>query len=225
MFSKNHHNILKEIDSGSADSRVLADKIGLPAALIRHLMEELVQYDFIKVTRAYREGVREIAGAYLDTKGKAAVESPDYFLEKPMATDQGNNWYGDRVAGDKFTGDKVMGNKVQIDTVQGDAVAGNKIVNANTAELLQLIATMRQTAATFPQAIQDDLIIDIDDVEAEINKPEAERNPTKLKKRLMAILATAGVIASSVAGATDFASKAIDVGSKLGIELHLPPSP
>jgi hypothetical protein len=152
MFSKNHHNILKEIDSGSADSRVLADKIGLPAALICHLMEELAQYDFIKVARAYREGVREIAGAYLDTKGKAAVESPDYFLEKPMATDQGNNWYGDRVAGDKFTGDKVMGNKVQIGTVQGDAIAGNKIVNAQdlTQAAQDIKALLDQLATDYP---------------------------------------------------------------------------
>ena len=86
MFSKNHHNILKEIASGSADSRILTDKIGLPAALIRHLMEELAQYDFIQVARAYREGTREIVEACLDTKGKAAIEAPDYFLEKPMST-------------------------------------------------------------------------------------------------------------------------------------------
>ena len=74
-----------------------------------------------------------------------------------------------------------MGNKVQIGTVQGDAIAGNKIVNANTAELLQLITSLRQTAATFPKEIQEELTIDLDDVEIELKKPEADRNPTKLK--------------------------------------------
>jgi internalin A len=99
-----------------------------------------------------------------------------------------------------------------------------QINNANTAELLQLIATMRQTAAQFPQEIQDDIIIDIDDVEAEIKKPEADRNIPKIKKRLIAILAAVGLITGTIASATDFANNAIDVGSKLGIELHLPPA-
>jgi internalin A len=99
-----------------------------------------------------------------------------------------------------------------------------QINNANTAELLQLIATMRQTAAQFPQEIQDDILIDIDDVEAEIKKSEANRNIPKIRKRLIAILAAVGVIFGSIASATDFANNAIDVGSKLGIELHLPPA-
>jgi internalin A len=99
-----------------------------------------------------------------------------------------------------------------------------QINNANTAELLQLIATMRQTATQFPQAIQDDIIIDIEDVEAEIKKPEADRNIPKIKKRLIAILATVGLLTGTIASATDFANNAIDVGSKLGIELHLPPA-
>ncbi|MFM2432084.1 MAG: hypothetical protein RLZZ511_3298 [Cyanobacteriota bacterium] len=97
-----------------------------------------------------------------------------------------------------------------------------QINNANTAELLQLITTMRQTAAQFPQDIQDDIIIDIDDVEAEIKKPEADRNIPKIRKRLIAILAAVSLIAGPIASATDFANNAIDVGSKLGIELHLP---
>ena len=97
--------------------------------------------------------------------------------------------------------------------------------NANAVELLQLISAMRQTAAQFPQDIQDDLIIDLDDVESEIKKPEADRNLPKIKKRLLAILTVVSLISGSVTGMTDFANNAIDVGSKLGIELRLPPAP
>lgn len=97
--------------------------------------------------------------------------------------------------------------------------------NANVVELLQLISAMRQTAAQFPQDIQDDFIIDLDDVESEIKKPEADRNLPKIKKRLLAILTAVSLISGSVAGMTDFANNAIDVGSKLGIELRLPPAP
>jgi internalin A len=94
--------------------------------------------------------------------------------------------------------------------------------NANTAELLQLITTLRQTATTFPKEIQDELTIDIDDVETELQKTEPDRNPTKLKKRLLA-LATAGtLIAAPIAGMTDFANTAIDLAGKIGIELPIP---
>ncbi len=93
--------------------------------------------------------------------------------------------------------------------------------NANTAELLQLITSLRQTAATFPKEIQEELTIDLDDVELELKKPEADRNPTKLKKRLLA-LATAGtLIATPIAGITNFANTAIDLATKVGIELPL----
>ncbi|MEG4205613.1 leucine-rich repeat domain-containing protein [Microcoleus sp. Pol7_A1] len=105
-------------------------------------------------------------------------------------------------------------------TVSNNAFIQNN--NANTAELLKLISSMRETAAQFPEDIREGVIIDIEDVESEIKKPENERNPARLKKSLKAILATAAAIGVGVAGVTDFAGKAIDVGQKLGIELKLP---
>jgi internalin A len=105
-------------------------------------------------------------------------------------------------------------------TVSNNAFIQNN--NANTAELLQLISSMRETASQFPEDVREGVIIDIEDVESEIKKPENERNPARLKKSLKAILATAAAIGVGVAGVTDFAGKAIDVGQKLGIELKLP---
>jgi internalin A len=105
-------------------------------------------------------------------------------------------------------------------------VGGNQFLqnnNANTAELWKLISSMRQTADRFPEDIREGIIIDIEDVEAEINKPENQRNKTKLNKRLTAILAAATAIGVGIAGVTDFANTAIDLGQKMGIELNLPP--
>ncbi|MEG4808991.1 hypothetical protein QUA82_15240 [Microcoleus sp. F8-D3] len=81
---------------------------------------------------------------------------------------------------------------------------------------------MRETADRFPEDIREGIIIDIEDVESEIKKPENERNPARLKKSLKAILATAAAIGIGVAGVTEFANTAIDVSNKLGIELKLP---
>jgi internalin A len=99
-----------------------------------------------------------------------------------------------------------------------------QINNANTAELLKLISSMRETAAQFPEDIREGVIIDIEDVEAEIKKPKNERNPARLKKSLKAIVAATMAIGVGIAGVTEFANTAIDVGNKLGIEIQLPPA-
>jgi internalin A len=111
------------------------------------------------------------------------------------------------------------------DNAQVTASNFSQTSGTSTAELLQLITGMRQTAAQFPQEIQDDIIIDIDDVEEEIKKPENQRNLTRLRKRLIALLTVGTMIATPVAGITDFTNNAIDLGSKLGIELQLPSAP
>ena len=98
----------------------------------------------------------------------------------------------------------------------------NQTTGANLAELLQIISTMRQTAAQFSPEIRDDIIIDIDDVEAEIKKPEKERNLPKLKKRLIALGTAATVAFAGVAGMADFANNVMEIGNKLNIELQLP---
>ncbi len=98
----------------------------------------------------------------------------------------------------------------------------NQTSGANVAELMQIISTMRQTAAQFPPEIRDDIIIDIDDVEAEIQKPEKERNLPKLKKRLIALGTAATLTFTGVAGMADFANNVMEIGNKLNIELPLP---
>ncbi|WP_341740144.1 MAG: DUF4926 domain-containing protein [Microcoleus sp.] len=137
------------------------------------------------------------------------------YKSTPEITPMSNNTYqygqGYNVGGDKIAGDKVAGNKI--------------INNANTAEILQLISSMRETATQFPEDIRDGVIIDIEDVEAEIKKPEKERNPARLKKSLKAILATTAAIGVGISGAVDLAHKTIDLGEKVGIEIQLPPAP
>ena len=98
----------------------------------------------------------------------------------------------------------------------------NQINNANTAEILKLISSMRETATQFPEDIRDGIIIDIEDVETEIKKPESQWSKARLKKSLTAMIAAATAIAIPIAGMTDFASSAIDLGQKVGIELKLP---
>ena len=105
-------------------------------------------------------------------------------------------------------------------TVSNNAFIQNN--NANTAELLQLISSMRETALQFPEDVRDGIILDIEAVEAEIKKPEKEQENTRLKTILKRILTAGTAIGIGVVGVTEFANTAIDVGQKLGIELSLP---
>jgi internalin A len=134
--------------------------------------------------------------------------------------------------GDKISGSKNnlqganIGNFVNEarDNAQVTASQFMQTRNVNTAELLSLIAQLRQTAAQFPPELQEEVTIDIDDIEAEIKKPETQRNLARLKKRLIALAMIGSAVAAPIAGVTDFANKAVDLGHKLGIELRLPPA-
>ena len=132
--------------------------------------------------------------------------------------------------GSKFTNNNQganIGNLVNEAKDNAQVTASNftQTSGANTAELLQLITNLRQTVAQLPADAQEDLIIDIDDVEEEIKKPEEKRNLPRLKKRLTALITAASLMASGVSAANDFADEVIEFGSKVGIELQLPSAP
>ncbi|MEH2196584.1 MAG: leucine-rich repeat protein, partial [Nostoc sp.] len=131
---------------------------------------------------------------------------------KPM-TENTNNLQGANIG--------IFANEVK-DNARQQASNFTQTSGANISEILQLIGNLRQTAAQFPQDDREGIIIDIDDVEVEIQKPEKERNLPKLKKRLVALLTAASVVAAPIAGMTDFTNNVLEIGSKLGIELKLP---
>ncbi|MGP1388000.1 MAG: COR domain-containing protein, partial [Thainema sp.] len=108
--------------------------------------------------------------------------------------------------------------------VQVNASNFTQNTGASTAELLQLIANLRQTLAQFPPEHQADLVIDIDDVEDEIKKPENERNMAKLKKRLTALATAVTMLTGSVAAANTFIDEVRELSNNVGIELQLPPA-
>ncbi len=161
--------------------------------------------------RAVYEDMREIAKLAVSrpiinkAEAKAVSENPQFT----------NNLQGANIAN--------FANEVK-DNASQQASNFTQTSGANINEILQLISNLRQTAAQFPPETRDDIIIDIDDVEVEIQKPEKERSTPKLKKRLIALLTAATVAGTTIAGMTDFANNVMEIGSKLNIELKLPPA-
>jgi len=98
-----------------------------------------------------------------------------------------------------------------------------QISGATAADLIQLITTLRDQAQPFPEAQREDILIELEDLEEQANKPAQQRSLPRIKKRLLAILTAATVAGGAVATATDFTNNVTDLSEKFGIELQLPP--
>jgi hypothetical protein len=174
--------------------------------------EMLPEYDFSQLGQPVRgKHAKAMRQGYSVT-----IHHPDGTTTHREVSPQNANsnapiYYGDRVNGDKIMGDKVMGDKI-----------GTQINNANTAELLQLIANLRQTAAQFPSDLQAGVMVDLAEVETEIQKPEEQRNLPKLKMRLIALFTAASLLGGAIANIADFTNNITDLATKAGIELQLP---
>ena len=93
--------------------------------------------------------------------------------------------------------------------------------NANTAELLQLISSMRETAAQFPEDDREEVLMEIGNVEEQLKKPEEKRNRKLIAKKLGLILAIAASIANPIANMADFTNNVTDLAQKVGVELPI----
>ncbi|WP_293153341.1 MULTISPECIES: COR domain-containing protein [unclassified Microcoleus] len=176
-------------------------------------------YESIELRRRRQMGDEKYGREYDDLVdiAKLAVSRPIINKAEAKMTNspQNNNFSGAQI------GSMALANEMK-DNAQQTASGGITINNANTAEILQLISSMRETATQFPEDIREGVIIDIEDVEAEIKKPESQWSKARLKKSLTAMIGAATAIGIGVAGVTDFANSAIDLGQKVGIELKLP---
>ena len=188
------------------------------------LRQLLDGYESIELRRRNQMGDREMEkyGREYDDLvdiAKLAVSRP---ISNKASVNMTHNSPQNNNFPDSQIGSVAIANEVK-DSAQQTASGGIQINNANTAELLQLISSVRQTADQFPEGIREGIIIDIEDVETEIKKPENQWNKTRLKKSLTALVAAGTAFGVGIAGMADFADNVIDVSHKLGIELKLPP--
>ncbi|MBD1887004.1 leucine-rich repeat domain-containing protein [Microcoleus vaginatus] len=136
-----------------------------------------------------------------------------YFDGNSMNQDysQTNNLQGANLSG-------INANQLQ-DNAQASGHTFNQTNNANTAELLQLISSMRETAAQFPEDEREEVLMEIGNVEEQLNKPQEKRNRKLIAKKLGVILAIAASMATPIANMTDFTNNVTDLAQKAGVEL------
>lgn len=144
------------------------------------------------------------------------------------------NQYG---SGDNIARDKIVTNNTGIGVMSGGTIENGAIVagqynegSNNLSEIFQLIASMKETIQFFPQEQQEAIAVEIEDLEAEIQKPEDQRRLPRLKKYIAA-LATAGTVAiASLTAANEgfeqinaFVDNANTLANKFDIELPVAP--
>ncbi|MEG3987743.1 COR domain-containing protein, partial [Microcoleus sp. S28C3] len=182
---------------------------------------------------------------YKDVQVRGLIEDfPDYSQEKVPGIDRsdavdysrtqktvntlnlyfdGNSMNQDSSQTNNLQGANLSGiNATQFqDNAQASGNQFNQTNNANTAELLQLISSIRETAAQFPEDEREEVLMEIGNVEEQLNKPEEKRNLKLIAKKLGVILAIAGTIASPIANMTDFTNNVTDLAQKAGVEIPI----
>ncbi len=106
-------------------------------------------------------------------------------------------------------------------TNQGQMTA---YINQNNEAISQLIATLRASAQAFPSEQKDDVLMELDDLESDLSKPD-KQEPKRIGKRLQRILA-AGTAAATLAGnaaiftgdLNEFTQNLLELGEKIGLD-------
>ncbi|WP_084176626.1 DUF4926 domain-containing protein [[Limnothrix rosea] IAM M-220] len=174
--------------------------------------------------------------AMLPLKAEQLIKLHYNSLEPETMTTNINQFgSGDNVAGDKIV---QSGGNFGIGVMKGGTVEQGAIVagqyhesGVDMQEVLKLIASLKETVQFFPQAQQEAVTIEIEDLETEIAKPEEQRKLARVKKYLAA-LATAGTVAiASLTAANEgfeqietFVDNANTLANKFDVELAIPPA-
>lgn len=96
----------------------------------------------------------------------------------------------------------------------------SQTIGQNMTEITSLINSLREVAQRFPEALREDALVHLEDLEEDLSKPE-KRKPQKIKTPFMALLVIAGTVAGIVASATDFSNNVLELANKFEISLEL----
>jgi hypothetical protein len=110
------------------------------------------------------------------------------------------------------------------ETVQGNQIGG--VINnygQNADDIVRLLATLRELTQTFPTEQKEEAQMELDDLEADLQKPE-KQEPKRLGMRLKRLVA-AGTTAAAIAGGAatfsgnlnTFTDNVLELGEKIGL--------
>lgn len=93
-------------------------------------------------------------------------------------------------------------------------------IGQNLSEITKLITTLRETAQAFPVEQREEALGHLDDLQEDLSKPERQE-PSRIKRRLKALMAIALTLGTMAAGTIDFTNNLADLAEKLGVPIEL----
>ena len=195
-------------------------------------MQSVQEVDGIYVTSLQLR--TEVTGDPLE-KLKALVESKvKAFYEKQLADAHGTiQRLGGKIEGLQWSLEQTlkMGSNQINQNFYGSTgnVAGTNYgsmtahINQNNEAISQLIAALKALAQAFPTEQKDEVLMELEDLEADLGKPE-KQEPKRLGKRLQRLLAAVTAAATVAGGAAtlsgdinEFTDNVLELGEKIGI--------
>ncbi|MBD2111264.1 MULTISPECIES: pentapeptide repeat-containing protein [Cyanophyceae] len=108
--------------------------------------------------------------------------------------------------------------------VQGNNVGG--IINnygQNADDVVRLLTSLRQLSEAFPEEQKADVLMELDDLESDLSKPE-KQEPKRIGKRLQRLMAAGTAAATLVGGAAtfsgnvnEFTENVFELGERIGL--------
>jgi len=179
---------------------------------VRRLIEDFPDYSQEKVPGIERSDAVDYSREY-----SSSLPSFNLTINNQMNPDSSQNTHFNKSSAQIGNLAKEVADSAQL--TASDLIQNN---NANTAELLQLISSLRETAAQFPEDEREEVLMEIGNVEEQLKKPEEKRNRKLMGKKFGVILAIAGTIGSPIANMTDFTNNVTDLAQKAGVEITIP---
>ncbi|ODH00655.1 hypothetical protein A4S05_32260 [Nostoc sp. KVJ20] len=91
-------------------------------------------------------------------------------------------------------------------------------INQSINDITRLINSLRDKAQEFPQDKREEVLVHLDDLQEDINKPEKQK-PERIKTRIIALITIAGTVFGVVANSADFTNNVLEIADKLGIPI------
>jgi uncharacterized protein YjbI with pentapeptide repeats len=92
----------------------------------------------------------------------------------------------------------------------------SQAIGQNSDDIVHLLTALQEQAQQFPDDQRDDAFICLDGFRQDLSTPE-KREPNRIKRRIVALLTIAGVVAAPIATATDFVNNVFELADKVGI--------
>ena len=153
----------------------------------------------------------EEGGCKLTDKGRIALTDPDWLLPHRQESSAHTHQTTINAPNSQFG---------FVNSGSGSVSDFTQNIGQNLNDVTKLIDSLRKAAQTFPAEQREEALGHLDDLQEDLSKPERQE-PSRIKRRLKALVAIVLTLGTMAAGTVDFANNLTDLSEKLGVPIEL----